>query len=229
MDPLMTNAVQDLRVETTVRGRYLLQAPRRPGGLLLVGFHGYAEAAEAQLERLVGIPGSDEWLLVSVQALHPFYRGRSNEVVANWMTRFDRERAIEDNLRYVTAVLDTVAAAHEVRAIVHAGFSQGVAMAFRAALGVPRRSRGVIALGGDVPPELAALPPETWRDLQVLIGRGTHDEWYSHRKMDADVALLQDRPVHLRRLVFEGGHEWTDAFNKEAGRLLASVAASRTD
>ena len=37
---------------------------------MLVGFHGYAEDAEAQLERLRAIPESTRWLSVSIQALH---------------------------------------------------------------------------------------------------------------------------------------------------------------
>ena len=41
---------------------------------LLVGFHGYMENAEMQMQRLEAIPGGLEWTLVSIQALHRFYR-----------------------------------------------------------------------------------------------------------------------------------------------------------
>ena len=59
------------------------------------------------------------------------------------------ELAIEDNNRYVKRVIDITAA--ECRAgktVVMAGFSQGVAMAFRAAACLGRPVGGVIALGG---------------------------------------------------------------------------------
>jgi hypothetical protein len=40
--------------------------PEIPGPApILVGFHGYAENAEAQLERLSGIPESTRWLSIS--------------------------------------------------------------------------------------------------------------------------------------------------------------------
>ena len=162
-----------------------------------------------------------------MQALHPFYRGRTGEVGACWMTRFDRELAIQDNIGLVAAVLEDIARGHGFDRLVYSGFSQGVALAFRAALRAPWRADGVIALGGDVPPELRALDAERWRDLRILLGRGRHDELYAEATMSADVAFLRSRPVELRSLVFEGGHEWSDRFNDAADELLAAVTARR--
>src|ERR1051325_2228207 len=92
-------------IEATTHGRYLV-APADGPAPFLVGFHGYAEPADLQFERLRGLPGADRWTLVAVQALHRFYLGRRNDVVASWMTRQDRELAIADNLAYVAAILD---------------------------------------------------------------------------------------------------------------------------
>src|SRR5580698_5319071 len=101
---------------------------------MLVGFHGYGEDAETQLERLRAIPGSAGWIVVSIQALHRFYERRTNHVVASWMTRQDRDAAIADNIDYVQNCLNAVSAEWPTDGkIVFAGFSQGVAMAFRAA------------------------------------------------------------------------------------------------
>src|SRR5919198_5926470 len=97
-------------IEAATHGRYLLVPPSSAGPApLLIGFHGYAEAAEAQLDRLTAIPGADRWLLVSVQGLNRFYQRRTNEVIAGWMTRQHRELAIADNLAYVAKVVDAVA------------------------------------------------------------------------------------------------------------------------
>ena len=125
------------------------------------------------MERLQTIPGVSEWRLVAIQGLHRFYRGRSRDVVASWMTREDRDLAIADNERYVAAVIDAEAGGAEKR-LVFAAFSQGVAMAYRAACASPRSVSGVISLGGDVPPELdrAALA----RIPAALVGRGSRDE-----------------------------------------------------
>ena len=166
---MTTPAVRTVAV--TTHGRYLVMSPAAPPAGAIVGFHGYAENAETHLEALRSIPGGDGWLLVAVQALHPFYT-RDQRVVANWMTRQDRDLAIAVNLAYVRRVVDEVTTAHgRSGPLVFAGFSQGGAMAYRAA--VDGTAAGLIILAADVPPEIAAravlqLPP-------VLLGRGTSD------------------------------------------------------
>src|SRR5688500_12008911 len=99
-------------IEASTHGRYLVRTPDKPGPWpMLIGFHGYAENAEAHMNALRRVPGHERWLLVAVQALHAFYN-REQAVVASWMTRQDRELAIEDNVGYVTAVVDAVRSAY---------------------------------------------------------------------------------------------------------------------
>src|SRR5262245_21626549 len=179
-------------IEARVHGRYLVRVPRSPGPWpVLFSFHGYGEDALTNLKAIERIPGVDEWLLVAVQALHPFYT-KNERVVASWMTRQDRELAIEDNVRYVDAVVDAVRREHPVTSsMVFAGFSQGVAMAYRAAAHIP--AAAVIALAGDVPPDITSVPDTADRSVlpHVLIGRGTTDAWYTREKMDADAEGLK--------------------------------------
>jgi len=214
--------VTERSIATTIHGRYLVAGPASGGPApppLLVGFHGYAESAALQFQRQRAIPGTSEWAHVAIQGLHRFYRGRDEEVVASWMTRQDRDHAIADNLRYVAAVIAEVRAELAIGPLVFAGFSQGVATAFRAA--AAGSCQGMIALGGDVPPELAsretlALPP-------VLLARGAADDWYNAGKLDHDVMLLRQRNVQVESFTFDGGHEWTDAFADAASRFLARI------
>lgn len=200
-----------LHLPARVRGRVLVEAPaRQPSGELIVGFHGYGEAAEAMLERLAAIPGRGGRVLAAVQALHPFYRRSSGEVVASWMTRQDRELAIEDNVAYVSSVLARLRDDWpRARPLILAGFSQGVAMAYRAAA-ADGACNGLIVLGGDVPPELtddtlAALPP-------ILLGRGERDTGYPAEQLDRDLERLRQAGTTVELAVFDGGHEWTPRF-----------------
>lgn len=210
-------------VEAVVHGRYLVESPGNDaeGCPLLVGFHGYGESAEKHLEELRRIPGASQWVLCAVQALHPFYN-RTGEVIASWMTRQDRELAIEDNIRYVAKVVDDVRRQLPVGdRLVFLGFSQGAAMAYRAAAGSGHPCNGVVVLGGDVPPELdqrdlADFPP-------VLLGRGSSEEWYDAAKMEHDVELLRKKGIDIRPVVFQGGHEWTNEFRAAAGEFLREV------
>lgn len=207
-------------IAVAAHGRYLV-APPAPAGPapILVGFHGYAEAAEAQLARLRAIPGAEGWLLVSVQALNRFYQRRTSDVVAGWMTRQDREVAIADNLAYVAGVIDEVGRDWPtVPTLVFAGFSQGVAMAFRAAVGTDRPVAGVIAVGGDVPPEIDTATLARVR--AALVCRGASDPHYTAGTFANDIRRLREAQTDVRPLEFPGGHEWSNPVLSAAALLL---------
>jgi predicted esterase len=211
-------------IAATTHGRYVMEPPASSGPApILVGFHGYGEGAGAQLERLRRIPGAERWLLVSIQGLHRFYQRRANQVVASWMTREDRELAIADNLAYVAAVMDAVAREYpDAPRLVFSGFSQGVAMTFRAAVASTRPIDGVIAAGGDVPPEIDAA--ELRRVGRALVCHGTGDEWYTQTIFDRDVERLRAAGVEVTPLGFAGGHEWSDEVVRAASAFLRELA-----
>ena len=213
-------AIESLNVTTRTHGRVLVREAARPT-LALVGFHGYMENAAIQMERLSTIPGADRWTLVSVQALHRFYRGRSEDVVASWMTRQDRELMIEDNVAYANEVLDRVRVPGVP--IITAGFSQGAAMACRAGVRARPAIAGTVAVGGDVPPELFADPHVIFPRL--LIVRGERDEWYTREKVEKDVAALRARSVEPDVVVHSGGHEWTPDVAVAVSTFVQSLAS----
>lgn len=206
-------------VEAVVHGRVLYE--HRSDERLLVGFHGYAENAERHILELQKIPGIESWSIAAIQALHPFYsrRGGGEDIVASWMTRLDRDVAIADNVEYVRRALMALWRDNAGNPkLVFAGFSQGVAMAYRAAA-FAAPAHGVIALAGDVPPDVASpgvkLPP-------ALVGRGRSDDWYSEERLERDVAYLRGA-TDVTVSTFDGGHEWSDDFRSAAGDFLSRV------
>jgi predicted esterase len=210
----------------SVHGRYLVipadgAGPDGGPSPILAGFHGYGEDAEKQLERLRSIPGTEHWLKISIQALHPFYDRRTNRVVANWMTRQHRHFAIADNIAWVETCIDEAAREFNGSShIVFAGFSQGVAMAFRGAAHSKRSVTAVIAAGGDVPPDLT---DEGLHNIgKVILARGLTDAWYSPEKFLGDQTRLREAAVPLETIEFDGGHEWSPALAAAASRLLTS-------
>lgn len=217
------SATETLLIPARVHGRVLVRRAPPPVRGVLAGFHGYGEHAAIQLERLERTADPAPWTLVAVQALNRFYRGRSRETIAGWMTRDDRLAAIADNIAYVDSALDAVDVGRQP--LVLTGFSQGVAMAFRAAVRGRRPAAAVIAVGGDVPPELLEDPGALFPD--VLLVRGERDEWYTAAKMAHDAAALTARGGHVRTEVVEGGHEWLPAVSVLAGRFLAALGPSR--
>lgn len=194
-------------IETETHGRVLVRAadPRR----LLIGFHGYAQNAEELFADLERIPGVESWTIAAVQGLHRFYRSRSEVVVSSWMTRQDREAMIADNIKYVGRV---VASFGDYDRLAFIGFSQGAAMAYRAAAVI--QCDAVLILGGDLPPDVDAskLP-------RVLIGHGSRDEWFTSAKVEADRARIPMAEV----IELDAGHEWTEGFRAKAGEFLLTV------
>jgi len=218
---------QEFQIAAAVHGHYLVEPADAAGSgplPLLVGFHGYAETAARHLEDLRGLSLSPPWIRCAVQGLHTFYRNRGAEVVASWMTRFDRDQAIADNLRYVG---DVVAAVRrdfpDDGRLAYAGFSQGAAMAYRAAQRAGHACAAVVVLGGDLPPDvvdygLDGFPP-------VLIGRGSEDGWYTEDELSRDLDALERAGVRVEACRFDGGHEWSPSFREAAARFLGSAAA----
>ena len=80
------------------------------------------------------------------------------------------------------------------------------------------RDGGVIALGGDIPPEidqqaLASIP-------DALIGRGERDDWYTAQKHDGDRERLLAAGVAVEAVTLPAGHEWTAEFSVAAASFL---------
>jgi predicted esterase len=204
-------------IETSTHGRVVVRDATDPAGAI-VGFHGYGMTAERMLADLERVPGADRWQIVSVQGLHRFYAKDSQTILASWMTRQDRELAIADNVEYVNRAVEAAAGSTK---LVFVGFSQGVAMAYRAALLGRHRATGIIALGGDIPPEFKTSAPREWPP--VLIGAGDQEVWYTDTKVRADEAALVSQGAEHEVVRYRGGHEWTDEFREAVGRTLERI------
>ena len=209
-------------IATGTHGRYLVEIPEHSRATL-IGFHGYQENAAINFDVLKKIAADRPIGRVSIQGLHRFYT-RANAVIASWMTKEDRELAIADNIAYVSKVLAAVADEYGItRPLVYAGFSQGVAMTYRAAAFAQRPCDGVIALAADVPPDVAPLAASL---SKVLIGRGSKDEWYTAEKAAKDRDVLTQAGVTVVEHVFEGGHEWAPEFIAKCSAFIDELLLS---
>lgn len=221
-------AIREIVVEARTHGRVLVRDTEDRSAPLVIGFHGYGESADRSLAALSRIPGLDDWRLAAIEALHPFYNRRDRTIVASWMTRRLREHAIDDNVEYVLGAVRALLADRAPRSLVLAGFSQGVAMAYRATVallaeGSPRRPDGLVALAGDVPPDVARQAPEL---PPILLGRGRDDDWYTREKLERDLNVLDGLGLEVETCVFDGGHLWSRAFLDRAASFLARIAAN---
>lgn len=233
--PSKRHGVEKHSIAALVHGEYLVRPALDSGDRdsegvllksspLLLGFHGYGETAHEHLAELQTIPGQEGWTLCAVQALHPFYKRSTGDVVRSWMTKEQRDLAIDDNIRYVGSVVAEVRRRYRADGpLVISGFSQGVAMAWRAAAGCGFPCAGLLVLAGDVPSEVPERMPG--RPVKVLLGRGSEDAWYSEAKMDQDLRTLESMGADVEPCVFEAGHVWHDDYRRAAGALLGSIGS----
>jgi predicted esterase len=204
-------------IQISVRGKYLVRLPAHSGPApLLAGFHGYGQTAEDELSLLCAIPGTERWLCCSIEALHPIYTQGGNPG-ASWMTSSDRDQRIEENVRYIDAVLERIMTSYSVNdhCCFH-GFSQGTGMACRAALLGRYPAEGLMLLGGDIPPELSL----SGCPGRVHLARGTRDRLYLPEQYEWDAARLQAGGVSFVASDFIGGHRANEAYFTLAGEFL---------
>ena len=209
-------------IQTTINGRVLVQASAaeepRP---LLVGFHGYGETADSQMEKMQQIPGIEGWICVSIQALHSFYN-RKGQPGFSWLTSQDRELRIKENTNYVNNVFSQLIRNFRLsNTLVFCGFSQGTSMACRAAVLGAHQPRGVMLLGGDIPPDVDDLR----RLNRVLIGRGTEDNFYTEQVCQIDLARIEQANIPVSICTFHGGHVWSKEYLRSAGNFLRECRA----
>jgi predicted esterase len=215
--------------EAKVHGRVLFDEAWAPANEWWVGFHGYGESAEHSLAALASLGLDRPVGRLAVDALSAFYT-KQGDVVGCWMTKRGREWAIGDNVSYVTGALGALAeeAGGWPGRLVAVGFSQGTAMAYRAAVAVAAESATcveLVALAGDVPPEIDAT--SLGRLARVLIGRGDQETWYGEDKLLADEARLRAAGVAVSVCRFAGGHEWTEEFRSAVVAWSAAGGTAR--
>ena len=207
-------------IKTSVSGRYLLHMPSRSGPApLLVGFHGYGQTAEDEFDLLCSIPGTENWLCCSIEALHPVYTSKGDPG-SSWMTSRDREQRIEENVAYVDAVIERIRALYYVtETLCFHGFSQGSGMACRAALLGTYPASGLMLIGGDIPPEL----PVSASIGRVHIARGSSDPLYLQEQLEQDCARLHEAALPFVSCNFTGLHGPNDEYLQSAGAFLEEV------
>ena len=222
--------IEEAHIAVTRTARYYtlgagVMAPRE----LWFACHGYGQLAGYFARHFEPLDDGTR-LIVVPEALSRFYfgdpRGRHGAdamVGATWMTREDREREIDDHVRY----LDTLYA--EIRRrrgrararVTVLGFSQGVATVCRwLARGAARADR-LVLWGGRMPQDVFPLPPGSpLRSASLTMVVGSDDNYVSPLVAAEQEALLRGEKLAYEVLRFDGGH----AMDAGVLRQLAGVA-----
>ena len=187
---------------------YSVQVPEQKGPHpLLIVLHGFGQVAD-QFIKVFEPLGQKGILVAAPQAAHQFYTHlKKGQVGFSWLTRYERDRSVVDFVAYMEQFYKLLQETCEVdsQRVFMLGFSQGVSMAYRTWAHSSLPVRGVIACGGDLPPDIVeqldALPP-----IQILLVHGRQDEEVSPEKAQEALKYLRARGLKSELFDFEGGH-----------------------
>jgi len=176
---------------------------------LLIATHGYGQSCKGFIKHFA--PFRDKNILVvAPQGMNQFY-WKNGRPGFSWMTSYMREYTIPDNLAYMAQLYEQIKQdyAFDEHKVFLLGFSQGVAMAFRFASSGLIKPRGVIACGGDLPPDTNEKLP-TLEPYPVLVVHGTQDKTVVQEKSLECIEALTKHNFPVEKHFHDKGHEIPD-------------------
>lgn len=195
-----------MHIEHTVY--YAVHAPEtnEPSALLLV-LHGFGQVAAEFIK--IFEPLVQRGILVAApQAPHQFYKSLADRSVGfSWLTRYERDQSIRDFAAYMEKFHAHLQREHRLdeQRVFVLGFSQGVSMAYRMWAHSRVPVSGIIACGGDLPPDIAERLHEL-SPLPVLVVHGRRDQIVPLRKAHEAQSQLSAAGVPVELFEFEGEH-----------------------
>lgn len=195
----------------SITAYYGVQAP--DGGIdnetrVLVALHGWGQNSQSFLRKLTFLR-SENVIVVVPQAPHQFYLDlETRRVGFNWLTAYDRKRGIADVVRMLDDILANIRCKWGLcyAKPVVMGFSQGVSIAYRYALYGENPVAGIIACGGDLPPDVEAALSSV-DSFPVALVHGKSDAIVPFNKAEFAERVLQSMAFPVSSHYFDGGHE----------------------
>jgi predicted esterase len=185
-----------------------------------IACHGYGQLAARFIRGLEPVAAASR-CIVAPEGLSRFYVDveQRAKVGASWMTKEQRQAEIADYVAYLDAVCDQVlGAARQAVRLTALGFSQGASTVSRwVAFGRHAVDR-LILWGGELPPDLdLAGVKERFANVEVIVVRGTRDEYITAKVVKSILGRLQQQGVSHRLVEFDGGHEINEAVLRNLG------------
>lgn len=176
---------------------------------ILIALHGYGQLSEFFLRKLQPIFSEERLIVVPEATNYAYLEGFSGRVGANWMTRHERESAIQNNHTYLNGLLESILLKYRNKPNVKVlGFSQGAATATRWVGQLPIKVDSLILWSGGFAHDLnLEKTGEKLKHTEVMIVLGDSDNLItpdSIQKQDEFISLL---PFKVKKLQFEGGHD----------------------
>jgi predicted esterase len=179
---------------------------RGPWPLLIV-LHGFGQVASEFINVFSPLPGRGIFV-AAPQAPHQYYKNLAERRVGfSWLTRYERDQSIQDFAGYMEKFYALLSHAHRLdrNRIFVLGFSQGVSMAYRLWAHCKIPLAGLIACGGDLPPDVGEQL-QFVNPLQILLVHGRRDQIVPPAKAREAQSQLASHSIPVDLFEFEGDH-----------------------
>lgn len=170
-------------------------------------FHGQGQLTEFFLKKFEALD-PNEHFIIGPQGLSKYYlNGLTGRVGASWMTKEDRLTEIENQARYIDAVLKAEVGNHPAK-IVLLGFSQGTATLMRYAKHSKLAIDEMILWAGTIPPELTPEMLSHLSEIHAHYVYGDEDQFDQDGQFDKEHEKFEKLlGASVQKHVFQGKHE----------------------
>lgn len=193
-------------LQVTKNARYFSEGNSN-GDKLLIVFHGYGQLAYYFIRKFSAV--YDNWHVVAPEGLHRFYtNGSSGRVGASWMTKEAREQDIEDNINWITQLVEELTSTHTYKEIVLLGFSQGATTAARYFYSEQKIVDRLIIWASVLPPDInkrQLFQKNNESGKKNIFVLGTTDQFFTTEQQVEALQFFSE--LGYETVTFEGNHD----------------------
>ena len=193
--------LNEAHIEFSQKRRYYTNELKGKSKILVV-LHGYGQLAQYFAKKFAALDQACG--LFVPEGPHRFYlEGSSGLVGASWMTKEWREQDIEENTRYLLALIEKVKAENASASFYLLGFSQGGATAARLYQSYPDLFEMLILWASVFPPDVSVQEFDQTENLHFAIG--DQDPYFLGPQKEE--VLQTYRNLGFKIHEFEGKHD----------------------
>lgn len=172
-------------------------------------FHGYGQLAEFFIRKFLPYDNPYCLIIAPEGTNYSYLNGFQGRVGANWMTRHEREVAIENNHRFLDTLMENILSEFEVAPVIHVlGFSQGAATATRWVSRWSSRAKSLILWAGGFAQDLnIEKVRDVFCDTKLVMVLGENDELITPESIQKQQELIDNLGKTVLKINFSGGHE----------------------
>lgn len=171
--------------------------------------HGYGQLAEFFLRKFQVFDSKDRLFIAPEATNYGYLNGFSGRVGANWMTKHERETAIQNNHNYLDLLMEEMLSQYQERPQINVlGFSQGAATATRwASRWTGEVGQLVLWAGGFAQDMVLEAAREKFSKTKFTLVLGDRDKFITPESIEIQQELIENLEKEVKKLTFRGGHE----------------------